>query len=83
VYDPVGSAVVIEQVDLDGDGDIDAFQAVSRPNLTNGDEWKSSFGLGFLWRSPAGPIKIVWAKVLDEEEFDEVETIQFSLGTSF
>ncbi len=83
VYDPVGSAVVIEQVDLDDDGDIDAFQAVSRPNLTNGDEWKSSFGLGFLWRSPAGPIKIIWAKVLDEESYDEVETVQFSLGTSF
>jgi outer membrane protein insertion porin family len=83
VYDPVGETIIVEQIDLDNDGDIDAFQEVRKPNLTDGDEWKKSYGIGFLWRSPAGPIKIVWAKVLNPEFFDEEETIQFSLGTTF
>ncbi|PIW85497.1 MAG: hypothetical protein COZ95_04225 [Nitrospirae bacterium CG_4_8_14_3_um_filter_50_41] len=44
---------------------------------------KKSWGIGFYWLSPAGPIKIVWANAINPEPFDSVETIQFSLGTSF
>ncbi len=87
VFDPASETTVTSfpgnPVDLDGDGNIDAFEVVRSPHLTDGDEWKKSYGIGFYWRSPMGPVKIVWSDVLDEEPFDEVETIQFSLGTAF
>ncbi len=87
VFDPASETTITSTpgtpVDLDGDGTFDAFQVVRSPHLTDGDEWKKSYGIGFYWRSPMGPVKIVWTDVLDEEPFDEVETIQFSLGTAF
>lgn len=67
----------------DPSGFIKAMKVVRSPNLTDGDTLKKSWGIGFYWLSPAGPIKIVWANAINPEAFDSVETIQFSLGTSF
>ncbi len=85
VYDPVTETSIssFPEIDDDGNGFIDTKLAFRSPNLTDGNELKRSYGMGFYWRSPAGPIKIVWAKVVNPETFDSLETIQFSLGTSF
>jgi len=84
-FDPVSETTITSYIeaDTDGDGFADAVKAVRRPNLTDGEVLKKSWGIGFYWLSPAGPIKIVWANAINPEPFDSVETIQFSLGTSF
>ncbi len=42
-----------------------------------------SAGLSISWFSPAGPLKLSWAKPLNKKEQDKVQNIQFTLGTMF
>ncbi len=46
-------------------------------------ELRYSAGLGVSWFSPFGPLKLVFAKALNEEEGDQTQTIQFQLGQQF
>jgi len=46
-------------------------------------ELRYSAGLGVSWFSPFGPLKLVFAKPLNEKEGDETQTIQFQLGQQF
>jgi len=45
------------------------------------DKIRFSAGVGFNWISPVGPLSISYAIPLNEEEDDEVEKFQFSVGT--
>ena len=47
------------------------------------DEMRYSTGLGISWYSPFGPIKLVFAKALNDKEGDKTQTLQFQLGTQF
>jgi outer membrane protein insertion porin family len=42
-----------------------------------------SAGLAVSWFSPAGPLKLSWAKPLNEKTGDKIQNIQFTLGTMF
>lgn len=42
-----------------------------------------STGVGVSWYSPFGPIKLVLAKPLNEQEGDKTEVLQFQLGSQF
>jgi outer membrane protein insertion porin family len=42
-----------------------------------------SAGLSISWFSPAGPLKLSWAKPLNQKEQDKTQNIQFTLGTMF
>lgn len=42
-----------------------------------------STGVGISWFSPFGPLKLVFAKALNEKEDDRTETLQFQLGSQF
>ena len=42
-----------------------------------------STGVGISWFSPFGPLKLVLAKPLNEEEGDETQTLQFQFGQQF
>ena len=42
-----------------------------------------STGVGISWFSPFGPLKLVFAKVLNEQPGDRTETLQFQLGSQF
>lgn len=42
-----------------------------------------STGLGISWYSPFGPIKLVLAKPLNEQDGDKTEVLQFQLGSQF
>ena len=42
-----------------------------------------SAGLSISWFSPAGPLKLSWAKPLNQKEQDKIQNIQFTLGTMF
>lgn len=46
-------------------------------------ELRYSAGLGVSWFSPFGPLKLVFAKALNQEDTDQTETIQFQLGQQF
>jgi outer membrane protein insertion porin family len=42
-----------------------------------------STGLGLTWFSPAGPIRLSWAKPLNKQPQDKIQNMQFTLGTMF
>jgi outer membrane protein insertion porin family len=42
-----------------------------------------SAGLGVSWFSPFGPLKLVFAKALNDKEGDEPQTLQFQFGQQF
>ncbi|MBI4808153.1 MAG: outer membrane protein assembly factor BamA [Nitrosomonadales bacterium] len=42
-----------------------------------------STGLGLTWFSPAGPIRLSWAKPLNKQSQDKIQNVQFTLGTTF
>lgn len=44
---------------------------------------RSSIGAGMFWKSPVGPIRIDFAKTIQEESYDADESIRFSFGTRF
>ena len=46
-------------------------------------EVRYSTGLGFNWYSPVGPLKLSFAKALNQKPEDRLQRIQFSLGTVF
>lgn len=47
------------------------------------DSIRVSAGMGFLWRSPFGPVKMSLAKPVRKEEFDKTEIFRFSFGSRF
>ncbi len=47
------------------------------------DELRYSVGVGLTWITPLGPLTFSLAKALREEDQDETQVFQFSLGTPF
>jgi outer membrane protein insertion porin family len=47
------------------------------------DGMRYSTGLGLTWFSPAGPIKLSWAKPLNRQPQDRIQNLQFTLGSMF
>jgi outer membrane protein insertion porin family len=52
-------------------------------NLTPSQEFRASYGIGMVWNSPLGPIKLSYAKPLLIAPNDIVEPFQFVFGASF
>jgi len=46
-------------------------------------EIRYSAGLSATWMSPLGPFTLSYAQPLNEEEGDEIQNLQFSIGASF
>jgi outer membrane protein insertion porin family len=44
---------------------------------------RSSIGLGISWISPLGPLKFSYAKPLKQQPSDNVQRLQFQIGTGF
>ena len=57
----------------------------NQANCSNVDlsNLSSSYGLGFTWISGFGPLTFSIADTINENEFDETEFFQFSLGAGF
>lgn len=49
----------------------------------NADEFRYSVGMGVTWLTGLGPMTFAIAKPFNGGEFDEEETFQFELGTTF
>jgi outer membrane protein insertion porin family len=48
-----------------------------------GSDLRYSAGAGISWISPFGPLKLIYAKPLNDQKGDDTQTIQFQLGTQF
>ncbi|MFT4190260.1 MAG: outer membrane protein assembly factor BamA [Comamonas sp.] len=46
-------------------------------------ELRASTGIGISWISPVGPLRIAYAQPLRKKSGDEIQRIQFQIGTSF
>jgi len=44
---------------------------------------RSSYGLGFSWVSPMGPLRLAWARPIRVFSGDRIQHLQFQIGTSF
>jgi outer membrane protein insertion porin family len=55
----------------------------SDPAIVDSGSIRSSVGIGFLWDSPFGPVRVDVAQPITKEEYDETERFSFSFGTRF
>lgn len=46
-------------------------------------EWRASVGVGLIWNSPFGPLRVDYAKPIKKEEGDEVQEFNFGISTRF
>jgi outer membrane protein insertion porin family len=53
------------------------------PEVVDVDSIRVSIGLGAVWRSPFGPIRLSVATPVLKEDFDETELFRFSFGSRF
>ena len=60
---------------------IDGGQVFSNEESVEFDDIRFTAGIGFNWISPVGPLSISYAVPLNEEDGDEIEQFQFSVGT--
>lgn len=56
-----------------------------RPNVCLADDAsiRSSVGLGLLWNSPLGPLRLDYAYALTKEGYDKTQAIRFGASTKF
>ncbi len=73
---PVGDGALDKRLQLFVDGG----QVFSDEQDVELDDIRFSAGIGFNWISPVGPLSISYAVPLNDEEGDEVEQFQFSVG---
>lgn len=59
---------------------VDGGQVFSDEQSVDTSEIRFSAGVGFNWVSPVGPISLSYAVPLNEEDGDEIEKLQFSVG---
>jgi outer membrane protein insertion porin family len=53
------------------------------PEVVDVDSIRVSLGVGAIWRSPFGPIRVSLATPVRKEEFDKTELFRFSFGSRF
>jgi outer membrane protein insertion porin family len=61
----------------------DAGSVYANNQSINLGELRYSTGVGVSWFSPFGPLKLVFAKALNEKEGDKTQVLQFQLGSQF
>ena len=55
----------------------------SDPGIDDSGGIRLSVGVGFGLKSPLGPLRLDFSKAVVKEDFDETETIRFSVGAKF
>jgi len=56
---------------------------VSGSNLLAKNSLRASYGAGFLWQSPIGPLRLDFAATALKESYDITESMRFSFGGRF
>jgi outer membrane protein insertion porin family len=62
---------------------MDAGSIAGVGDSTLSDNFRYSVGLGVSWVSPFGPLKLMFAKPLNEKEGDNTQALQFQFGQQF
>ena len=62
---------------------VDAGNVYSVDQSVNLSDLRYSAGMGVLWVSPFGPLKLVYAKPFNNQSTDKTESIQFQMGQQF
>jgi outer membrane protein insertion porin family len=62
---------------------IDAGNVYGHDESINLSDLRYSAGMGVMWVSPFGPLKIVYAKPFNNQSTDKTESIQFQMGQQF
>ncbi|HDP90344.1 MAG TPA: outer membrane protein assembly factor BamA [Thioalkalivibrio sp.] len=62
---------------------VDAGQVYEDYDTFTADELRASYGVGFTWLSPVGPLTFSLAKAFNDQPEDDLETFQFTLGAAF
>ncbi|MSQ81167.1 MAG: outer membrane protein assembly factor BamA, partial [Candidatus Methylopumilus sp.] len=62
---------------------IDAGNVFSSDQSFSLSDLRYSVGMGVVWVSPFGPLKLVYAKPFNEGTNDKTESIQFQMGQQF
>ena len=44
---------------------------------------RSSVGVGISWISPVGPLRLAYAKPITQFDSDKIQSLQFTIGTTF
>lgn len=73
---PIGDGALDKRLSIFVDGG----QVFSNEQDIELDEVRFSAGVGFNWISPVGPLSVSYAVPLNDEEGDELEKFQFSIG---
>ena len=50
---------------------------------STGMEWRASVGVGLLWASPFGPLRIDYAVPVKKRDTDDVQELNFGMSTRF
>ena len=50
---------------------------------TDQKELRMSFGYGFQWETPIGPLTFTWADAIKKESYDQLQKFEFRLGSTF
>jgi outer membrane protein insertion porin family len=61
----------------------DSGEPADRGTIADTGSLRVSAGMGALWRSPFGPVKLSIAKAILKEETDKTELFRFSFGSRF
>ncbi len=77
VFSDFGTAGLLDDVDRQSSTGV--FDPKIRDNLA----LRASAGLSIDWRSPMGPIRFDFSKILAREDYDRTETFRFSTSTRF
>jgi len=74
---------LVEQAGLYGEvfSDLGNVYAVD-DNWDFGD-FKKTAGIGFMWKSPMGPIRLAWGYNLDQQDGEDTSNWDFTMGGSF
>ncbi len=63
--------------------DPDTGQLIQDPAIRDDLSLRAAAGLSVFWRSPMGPIRFDFSRVLAKEDYDKTETFRFSTATRF
>jgi outer membrane protein insertion porin family len=77
VFSDFGTAGLLDDVDRQSS------TGVFDPNIRDNLALRASAGLSIDWKSPMGPIRFDFSKILAREDYDRTETFRFSTSTRF
>jgi len=77
LFSDFGTAGLLDDVDRQ------TSTGVFDPNIRDDLGLRASAGISIDWKSPMGPIRFDFSKILSREDYDRTETFRFSTSTRF